>query len=152
MSAVPAVRPMTADDLERVAAIQAAAPEGAQWHPADYLSHSAFVVELDGRVAGFAVARLLPAPVPDEAEAEVLNVAVAPESRRRGLGTAMMEVLLALPCRFLYLEVRASNAAAIALYERLGFIVSGRRRDYYPPLQSGDGLYEYAIVMKMQKW
>lgn len=67
-------------------------------------------------------------------EGYVLNVAVLPEARRRGLGRALVGQLL---CRararanFLSLEVRESNRAAIALYASLGFETVGRRRDFY---------------------
>lgn len=68
-------------------------------------------------------------------EAELLTLAVAPESRRLGLGRKLV-------ARFLYqarlrgaetafLEVAADNAGAQALYAASGFAESGRRRDYY---------------------
>ena len=62
-------------------------------------------------------------------EYSVTTLAVAPEARRRGLGRALMQALIAV-CReesalFLTLEVRASNAAAIALYRSLGFAAEG---------------------------
>lgn len=68
-------------------------------------------------------------------QGELANIAVRPEDRGRGLGARLLEEVLAV-CRAhgvasLYLEVRASNAAAIALYERFGFRDVGRRRDYY---------------------
>ena len=68
-------------------------------------------------------------------QGELANIAVRPEDRGRGLGARLLEEVLAV-CRArgvasLYLEVRASNEAAIALYERFGFRDVGRRRDYY---------------------
>lgn len=82
-------------------------------------------------------------------EAEVLTLAVAPESRRRGLGRKLV-------ARFLYqarlrgaetafLEVAADNAAAQALYARAGFAESGRRRGYY---RRPDGSGLDALVMQ----
>lgn len=63
------------------------------------------------------------------------NLAVAPEARRQGIGSALLaameEKARALGGEFLSLEVRASNAGAIALYERAGFEPQGRRRDFY---------------------
>jgi len=60
---------------------------------------------------------------------------VTPERRRRGIATTMLEELFRLterdPRRGYTLEVRVSNAAAIALYERLGFHATGVRRAYY---------------------
>ena len=64
----------------------------------------------------------------------VMNVSTHPERRRLGIATAMLEALLARigdPGAQLTLEVRRSNAAAIALYEGLGFRAAGVRRRYY---------------------
>ena len=66
---------------------------------------------------------------------DMMNVAVSPEHRRRGIGEALivklMELLRERKCECLTLEVRASNAGAIALYEKLGFTEVGRRKNYY---------------------
>ncbi|MCZ7650764.1 MAG: ribosomal protein S18-alanine N-acetyltransferase [Thermoanaerobaculia bacterium] len=71
-----------------------------------------------------------------EEEAELLRVAVEPEFRQRGLARRLLEAaLLALAqegVRRVFLEVAAGNAAALALYRRLGFFLQGRRRAYYP--------------------
>jgi ribosomal-protein-alanine N-acetyltransferase len=63
----------------------------------------------------------------------VMNVAVDPVLRRRGVATALMSELLAQVGEDarLTLEVRTSNAAAIALYEHFGFRSAGLRRRYY---------------------
>jgi len=65
----------------------------------------------------------------------VMNIAVAPEFRRRGIARAllerMFEVTASDPRRGYTLEVRVSNAEAIRLYERLGFEARGIRRGYY---------------------
>jgi ribosomal-protein-alanine N-acetyltransferase len=65
----------------------------------------------------------------------VMNIAVAPEYRRRGIATALLERLFAVtagdPRRGFTLEVRVSNTEAIRLYERLGFEARGVRRGYY---------------------
>ncbi len=68
-------------------------------------------------------------------EAEIANVAVAPAARRRGVGAALVDHLLAAAERAgaaaIYLEVRESNAAARALYHHKGFCDVSRRRGYY---------------------
>lgn len=69
-------------------------------------------------------------------EADMMNVAVAPRARRQGLGRALVEALCtALRCRMraevLTLEVRDSNAPALALYASLGFVQIGLRKNYY---------------------
>lgn len=65
----------------------------------------------------------------------VMNVAVDPNDRRRGVATTMLERLFELTAddsrRGYTLEVRVSNAAAIELYEQLGFRARGIRRGYY---------------------
>jgi ribosomal-protein-alanine N-acetyltransferase len=64
----------------------------------------------------------------------IMNVAVDPDERRQGLATALIRRLLERvedeDARFT-LEVRRSNAGALALYERFGFKVAGVRRRYY---------------------
>ncbi len=63
----------------------------------------------------------------------VMNVAVDPDQRRRGLGRALLEHLLGEVGEgaALTLEVRRTNASAMRLYERLGFRAAGIRRRYY---------------------
>jgi len=65
----------------------------------------------------------------------VMNIAVAPEQRGRGIGTMLLERLFELTAddarRGYTLEVRVSNGTAISLYERLGFESRGIRRGYY---------------------
>ena len=65
----------------------------------------------------------------------VMNLAVAPENRRTGLATALMQQLFEQTAddgnRGFTLEVRVSNVEAIRLYERLGFTAKGVRRGYY---------------------
>ena len=68
-------------------------------------------------------------------EGYIANVAVAPGARRQGVGRALIAALLEraaeLELAFVTLEVRPSNAAAIALYSGLGFEPVGRRKNYY---------------------
>ena len=68
-------------------------------------------------------------------ESDVMNVAVHPDFRRRGIAEALVKDLVdqlkAIGSRCLTLEVRASNAPAIALYEKMGFVEVGRRKNYY---------------------
>lgn len=68
-------------------------------------------------------------------ESDMMNVAVIPDKRRMGaaeeLILLLIEKLKERGSRCLSLEVRASNAPAIALYEKLGFLLVGRRPNYY---------------------
>ena len=132
------LRPAGEADLADVARIQAASPEAAQWDVRDYLSHDFVVAAVDGRIAGFAVARRVA-----EDESELLNLAVDPAFRRRGIARHLLRTLTARFAGALWLEVRESNIRARKLYETLGFTEMNRRRDYYR--NSG----ESAIVMKI---
>lgn len=82
-----------------------------------------------GEIAGYLFARV----VADEAE--ILNLAVAPARRRSGIGRELLARALAdlaaRGARTVFLEVRASNDGAMALYQSQGFRPLGRRRAYY---------------------
>ncbi len=68
-------------------------------------------------------------------EGHILNLAVHPDFRMRGIATKLVEEILdelkEIDCRYSYLEVRASNLGARKFYERFGFRVAGTRRNYY---------------------
>jgi [ribosomal protein S18]-alanine N-acetyltransferase len=66
-------------------------------------------------------------------ELHVTTIAVHPERRRRGYARRLLGASLATfpDVRAVHLEVRPSNKPARALYESLGFVVTGRRRGYY---------------------
>ena len=68
-------------------------------------------------------------------ETDVMNVAVHPDSRRQGVAEELIKTLVAKlkekGSHALMLEVRASNAPAISLYEKLGFLQVGCRKNYY---------------------
>ena len=68
-------------------------------------------------------------------EGYITNIAVHPDFRRRGVATeltnAVTEKAKELKLSFLSLEVRESNAAAISLYEKFGFLNVGRRKNFY---------------------
>jgi len=96
------------------------------------LRQAIFLVATEGipeSVCGYVIA----AAVADEAE--VLNLAVAPQSRRRGVGGRLLDAGLGMireqGAREVFLEVRESNAAAIALYKSRGFADLSRRARYY---------------------
>lgn len=130
---------MTSGDLEAVALIQGSCPEAAQWDPAGYLHHESWVAEIGVAAAGFLVLRQT-AP----GEAELLNLAVSPDARRRGVARALLSRLPAGPVS-IFLEVRESNVIAQRLYESAGFRVISRRPEYYQAPS------EAAIVMLRQK-
>lgn len=102
-----------------------------------------YQLSVDGEMAAFAITQV----VLDEAT--LFNIAVDPAYQRRGLGRALLEHVIdeveKLGVVTLWLEVRASNVAAIALYESVGFNEATIRRNYYP---TTDGR-EDAIIMAL---
>ena len=125
-------------DIEQITAIQATAPEASQWLPGDYLSFDCRVAIVDNRIAGFVVSR----PIADR-EREILNVAVRPDLRGRGIASELLRAELARWPGVHFLEVRESNWPARKLYQKLGFDVVGTRPGYY------DNPPETGIVMRI---
>ena len=86
-------------------------------------------VTLDGRVIAYC------GLLQSFDEADITNVAVSADFRGRGVGSAMLRELMARGCRRgirrYTLEVRTGNAAAIALYHKLGFCDAGIRKNFY---------------------
>jgi ribosomal-protein-alanine N-acetyltransferase len=94
----------------------------------------AWVAEDGPDLLGFAVAAALSIPEAP-AECELEFVLVPPQARRRGIGGALIEIVVAwaheLGAREIWLEVRKSNVRAVRLYERYGFTITGCRPGYY---------------------
>ena len=84
-------------------------------------------------------------------EVHLLNITVAPEYQGRGWGKAMLQALAVWSrgqgANDLWLEVRASNARAIHVYQAHGFESVSVRKDYYPDRNSAR---EDAVVMKLK--
>jgi len=84
-------------------------------------------------------------------EVHLLNITVAPEHQRQGWGRVMLDALAlwarGLGAQWLWLEVRVSNARAIAIYESHGYRRVGLRKAYYP---AGHGQREDAVVMSLR--
>jgi ribosomal-protein-alanine N-acetyltransferase len=143
---------MQAADLDAVVALAATATEAPQWPQSAYttylapdpgspsllrIARIAIAPHSPGEILAFACATLL--RVPNAAATENLcqldSMAVRPDARRRGIGAALLRALLAWAAhngaRHFSLEVRASNAPAIALYQRFGLQPEGRRPRYY---------------------
>lgn len=127
--------PMTAAHLPQVAALEKVCFPADPWSETlfrDALEHPCTVLLLaegeDGAVLGYAVL----SAVLDEGNLD--NIAVAPHCRRRGVADALLSALADIgrtKLSVLFLEVRASNLPAIALYKKHGFVPVGRRKDYY---------------------
>ncbi len=133
------LRPGGPADLDEIRTIQECSPEAACWKPEDYLVYQILVAVDDAAatVAGFLVWREA-----GPGEAEILNLAVGPGYRRRGIATMLLNAVISQGPGVFYLEVRESNRAALEFYAKLGFESVGKRPKYYydPP--------EAAVVMK----
>lgn len=129
----PVIREAAAADLDAIAKLQG----DFGWPPETYLNYDCRVALLDDRIAGFLVSRET-----GPGEREILNLAVDPERRRRGIARNLLRDEFSRHRATWFLEVRESNQAALNLYRSMGFEAAGRRPDYYlsPP--------EAAIVMR----
>ena len=143
-TAQPWLRPMTVGDLSAVGAIEMQAYSH-PWSHGNFVDslaagHLAEVLEFEGLI-GYFVA------MAGVDELHLLNLTVVPAAQQQGHGSALLEAALAhARARRLgtvWLEVRASNERARALYARRGFAEIGRRRGYYPAA----GGREDAVVM-----
>jgi ribosomal-protein-alanine N-acetyltransferase len=130
---LPAIRSAASADLPRLIELQSQSPEAAQWSEAQYRGalEGAFgvrclVAELSGQVEGMIVYR---GPLAEQGE--ILNLAIAPGRRRRGLGRSLLGWLREHHPATWFLEVRAANHGAIDFYRRCGFAEVGRRKGYY---------------------
>jgi ribosomal-protein-alanine acetyltransferase len=143
-------RPLAAEDLAYVAALEAQI-HLAPWTLGNFrdalaAGYSARVGERDGRILAYGVLMLAPG------EAQLLNLSVVPDMRREGLGRDLLlrfvDDARRLGAEQMFLEVRAGNTPAIALYEGEGFLRIARRAAYYPPAPL-TGWREDALVMRL---
>ena len=128
------IRRFEAQDAGAVGEILASSPQAAAWtvkslEQLNQRGELGWVIEENSKVAGFLVVRAV------VAEAEILNLCVAPEKRRTGLAESLLDVAVAELRRTrvdrLFLEVRESNTQAISFYEKHHFRETGRRPGYY---------------------
>ena len=127
---MPVLRSAGPADLDRVEQIQALSPDASHWPARDYLDYRFQVAEQDGCVVGFVVWRQLV-----DTECEILNLAVVPEIRRKGIARALLEPILRDGKNRVFLEVREANQSARMFYKSMGFQEVSIRRKYYqnPP-------------------
>jgi ribosomal-protein-alanine N-acetyltransferase len=146
-SAMVLWRPLATQDIAEVAALERIC-HAAPWTAGNFrdalaAGYGMTVGVADGAIVAYGV--LLFAP----GEAQVLNLTVAPEARRRRLGRTLLRRFVAdaklRGASQCFLEVRESNAAAIGLYAAEGFAPIARRIGYYP---ADGGAREDALVMR----
>ncbi len=83
-------------------------------------------------------------------EAHILNISVAPAQQGQGIGRRMLQHIIATArgrAETVFLEVRPSNATAIALYEDMGFNEIGIRKDYYPAENGREDAIMFALQL-----
>ena len=146
----PVLRPMSALDLDAVMAVEAAA-YAFPWSRGNFIdslaaAHPAWMLmDAGDTLLGYFVAMF------GVDELHLLNITVAPAVQGRGHARRLIAALTGLArerrARQLWLEVRESNGRARAMYERLGFVQVGQRKNYYP---AGFGRREHAVVMSLQ--
>jgi len=145
------VRAATEVDVPRLVEISRHSATAAQWSQDQYVNlfapeqlqnHVSLVIEEGTEVVGFIVGRLL------SQECEIENVMIKGTARRRGLGSRLLGEFLdhvrSQGGQEIWLEVRESNVAARALYEKWAFREEGRRRGYY------QGPTEDALILRFE--
>lgn len=138
---MPMIRHATVEDIPAMVALERDSPYAAHWPESSYQqmfaaqtpTRIALVADdctkTNARICGFVIARI----VGNDCELE--NIVVGRENQRRGLGSRLVQSLAVAAHKQqaarIFLEVRASNAAARSLYEKCGFSITGRRPSYY---------------------
>jgi [ribosomal protein S18]-alanine N-acetyltransferase len=150
------LRKATLGDVPEMTRLERVCPTAAHWTEQQYHdllgekapTRVAFIAQKDGgsEAAGFLIAHHLPP------EWELENIVVAEKCRRNGIGTQLMQAFLVHATKMhgesVLLEVRESNTAARALYERLGFQQTGRRKSYYSAPLEDAVLYSKDLRME----
>ena len=132
------IRQATLADLRAIIALEREAVSAAHWNETAY--RDIFKQDAPARIAlvsndqngatqGFVIARI------NRQDCELENIVVADSARRQGMGSTLLQALIAGARRRsaarIFLEVRQSNAGARAFYEKFGFALDGRRKSYY---------------------
>lgn len=131
------LRPVDLGDLDRVGELEVELFGSGAWSRAAYEDELMApgrkylaAVDESGTIVGYAGIALAP-------DSEVMTVGVSSGWRRRGIGTRLLEALLAaareVRARRVFLEVRTTDSGARRIYERAGFCAVGVRRGYYQP-------------------
>ena len=128
------LRPMKTADIDKIVTLEnecQLSSWGATSYQAELLNPSAVLLTaiVHDEVVGFFSGRMM------ADEFEIYTIAVAPKFRRQGLGAkiliAALEIAKMKGAKHAYLEVRAANEPAKKMYERHGFTLTGKRKEYY---------------------
>lgn len=139
---------MRADDIDRVMAMEVSAYPF-PWTAGIFSDclrsgYACWMLEDDAQLLGYGVLSVA------AGEAHLLNLCIGPQHQGQGLGAHLLGRMIELArwhrAQRVFLEVRPSNPAALALYERAGFNEIGRRPNYYP----ARGRREDALVLALE--
>ena len=145
LESLPKLRPMHASDLDRIMEIEPVIYTH-PWTRGNFedsmrVGYSCWVIDCGGSVAGYGVLMI------GVREAHLLNLSIAPEWQRRGLGRTLLEHFVRIgrdsDAQQMFLEVRPSNTSARRMYADYGFRDISVRGGYYPAA----GGREDAILM-----
>jgi ribosomal-protein-alanine N-acetyltransferase len=135
---------MEPEDIPTLVDIESQSFAHPNWTAEDFTQNDCTVAQCGQCLAGFLVSReTFAGDDSSPPEREILNLAVAPEYRRRGVASALLKREVSRHATH-FLEVRRSNVSARKLYERFGFTQVAERTGYYQYPS------EAAIVMKMK--
>ena len=147
------IRPANAADIAAIIALERNSPQAAHWSEQTYSEmfageaapRIAIVAEENGTLAGFIVARVA------DKDCELENIAVAENFQRQGTGSKLMRALISEARKRnaarIFLEVRESNTAARALYEKCGFGITGGRKSYYVGENGSEDAVLYTLAL-----
>lgn len=130
------IRRMTDDDLEEVCRLEEQLFPSSPWPKKEFqyeLHENPFavlyVIEEEGCLQGYVDLWIM------YEQAQIADIGVSADCQRKGVGSRLMQRAVddavVKDCENLSLEVRVSNAPAIALYEKFGFITANKRKNYY---------------------
>ncbi len=140
------LRPLQKSDLPAVMAIENAV-HIAPWTEDAFKTcfqsgYTGWVMEAEQQILGFIIVSMT------EVECHILNLCVMQSHQRQGLGRQLLQYALTEAKQrkigIAYLEVRRSNAGAIALYQTLGFRLVGERKRYYPGVPENEDALVFA--------
>lgn len=143
------IRKLREDDLGQVAAIENAT-SAVPWtdkifKDCFHAGYPGWVIEHDGKIIGFAIISI------HGDECHLLNLGIHPRYQRQGLGSQMLTHVIntakLLGAMMIYLEVRESNARAIALYKKMQFLQIDVRKNYYPAHEGRENGLVYARTL-----
>ncbi len=132
--AIPAIRPMEERDVDAIVALESSIfsdpwPAETFRDGLDDSDHRFLVAEINGQIVGYAAYYV------ELGEGRLTNIAVIPEYRRKSIAKKILEHILDLvkkdKCKYIFLDVRPTNKAAIDLYVKYGFYEVYRRPRYY---------------------